>query len=62
MNRATATTPTPEAHAVTGVFARLVRHLRARRLAARNDRELAAILAGHRGPTIREEVLAVMDR
>jgi hypothetical protein len=42
--------------------ARAFHLLAARRRAARGQREMSAVLAGHHGQTVRNEVLAAMDR
>lgn len=38
------------------------RHVKAGRDSAQADRELRAVLAGHHGPSMREELLAVLNR
>ena len=42
--------------------ARPLQRLAARRRTARGQQQLSAVLAGHHGATVRNEVLAAMDR
>lgn len=48
-------------HRSAGGYVRLRQTVQARRAQARGRREIAAVLAGHHGSTVRNELLAMLE-